>query len=159
MKKTGIFLIVLATIVACKSDLEIEAAAEQRAEESFQQIKLDQVDRYPLFENCDEMQTGSQCFYRELHKLITDKLSDQIYDYKWSTQDSLVAAITVKSSGQVRYDSIVSTAKQMFKAELDSIFKSHLYPLCKIEPAIIQGVPVTTSYLVPITIIPQTELD
>lgn len=137
-------------VIACKTDQQIEAEAQKRAQESFEKIELSKVDRYPLFENCDEMDATPDCFYRELHHLITEKLKDHKYDYKWTNQDSLIAAITVKSNGQLSYDSIVNAANDIDIKELDSVFRKRLYPLCKIEPAIVQGVPVTTTYNLPI---------
>lgn len=135
---------------ACKTDQQIDAEAQKRAQENFEKIELSRVDRYPLFENCDEMEASSACFYRELHELITEKLIHHTYDYKWTDQDSLVTAITVEADGQLKYDSIVSAADKIDKKELDSIFRERLHPLCKIDPAIVQGVPVATSYLLPI---------
>jgi hypothetical protein len=139
-------------ITGCKTEEEIQTAAEQRAQEEFSQLDITRVDRYPLFENCDEMLTTPDCFYSELHQLITKKLTAQIYDYKWTSKDSLVAAITVSAAGQLHYDSIVSAAYEVDKVALDAIFRKQLHPLCKIEPAIVQGVPVRTSYLIPIKI-------
>jgi hypothetical protein len=157
IRQLGYILFLLVLTTACKTEEEIQTAAEALAEKEFSQIDITRVDRYPLFENCDEMLTTPDCFYTELHQLVTEKLSRQIYDYKWTTKDSLVAAITVKASGQVQYDSIVSAAASINQKELDSIFRKQLYPLCKIEPAILQGIPVTTSYLLPIKITAVTE--
>ncbi len=144
--------------MACKTEEEILTEAENRAQEEFSQLDITKVDRYPVFENCDEMITTSDCFYNELHQLITDKLANQIYDHKWSSRDSLVAAITVKATGQLHYDSIVSAAVGIDRRELDSIFKEQLHPLCKIEPAIVRGIPVATSYLLPIKITAAVEV-
>lgn len=157
--KQWCYIAVLGLLFAsCKTEEEIQIEAENRAQEEFSQLDITKVDRYPVFENCDEMITTSDCFYSELHQLITDKLANQIYDHKWSSRDSLVAAITVKASGQLHYDSIVSAAVDINKNELDSIFKKQLNPLCKIEPAIVQGIPVTTSYLLPIKITAAVEV-
>lgn len=137
---------------ACKTEEEIQVEAEKLAQEEFQAIDITRVDRYPLFENCDEMLTTPDCFYAELHQLITEKLQGGTYLDSWSAQESLIATITVKSSGYVRYDSITGQANSSRIKELDSVFKLRLYPLCKIEPAILQGIPVTTSYQLPIKI-------
>ena len=150
IKKLTFLVLLTCFLTSCKTDQQIDAAAEQLAEESFQELQLTSVDRYPLFENCDEMINNSDCFYRELHTLIAGKLKGHIYNYKWTTGDSLIAAITVKSDGQLQYDSIVSAAVNIDKKRLDSIFREQLNPLCKIEPAIVQGVPVSTSYSLPI---------
>jgi PBP1b-binding outer membrane lipoprotein LpoB len=145
-----LFLALLFT--GCKTEEEIQAEAEKLAQEEFKAIDITRVDRYPLFENCDEMLTTPDCFYAELHQLITEKLHGEVYYYSWSSKDSLVTSITVKSSGQLQYDSIVSAAGTVHIKALDSIFRERLYPLCKIEPAILQGIPVTTSYRLPIKI-------
>ncbi|WP_157111597.1 hypothetical protein [Nonlabens spongiae] len=159
MGKYLVYITFLSLVVSCKSDKEIEQAAQQQADQDFSQIDLERVNRYPLFENCDEMEPTPDCFYRELHKLVALRLKDEVYDFKFASRDSIIASITVTATGQLKYDSLVNTSQNRDYKELDSMLREKLYPLCKIEPAILQDVPVSTTYLLPIKISPAPQAD
>ena len=145
---------IAAGITACKSDLEKDQEAAQIAADRFNQVDTTMVDMYPQFKGCDELSSTSECFYSNLHELIKLRLATDTLSMEIKAKDSLVAQFTVSKQGNISYDSISHCAVYLDKKYLDSVLQKKLEDLPKIDSALKQGTPVSSTYLVPIVVQP-----
>jgi hypothetical protein len=65
-----------------------------------------------------------------------------------------VAAFTVTDKGKILFDSIAFSAQHLDLRFMDSTITSKLADLPKIDSALKQGIPVASSYLVPVVVKP-----
>jgi hypothetical protein len=141
-------------LLSCKTESEKREEASQQAMERFEQLDTFSVDSYPQFKGCDEIDTTSHCFYKHLHQLITDRLTTDTLQVAIAKKDSLVATFTVSELGRIQYDSIAYCARHLDQQFMDSTLRRKLVNLPVIDSAIKQGVPVSSSYLVPVVVQP-----
>ncbi|BAO55281.1 hypothetical protein NMS_1272 [Nonlabens marinus S1-08] len=128
-----------------------------KANQRFENLDKAVVDVYPQFKGCDEMEKTPDCFYQKLHALIKQRLTQDTLTMQIKQMDSLVTAFTVTEKGIVRYDSIVDSAQHIDRVFLDSILRVKLKDLPSIDSALKQGIPVSSSYLVPVVVKPISE--
>lgn len=147
-------LLAVLLLVSCKSEVEKDQEAASKAHQRFQNIDITAVDVFPQFEDCDEMESTADCFYAHLHDLIKKRLTADTLSMNIKSKDSLVATFTVTDEGMIQYDSIAHSAQHLDRAFMDSILKSKLMDLPKIDSALKQGIPVSSSYLVPVVVLP-----
>ncbi len=156
LKHIPLYLLVITLMfsVSCKTENEKTEEASLQANERFQNLDKAVVDVYPQFEGCDEMDSAPDCFYNKLHALIQQRLTQDTLTMQIKQLDSLVTAFTVTEKGIVRYDSIVDSAQHIDRVFLDSILRVKLKDLPVIDSALKQGIPVSSSYLVPVVVKP-----
>jgi hypothetical protein len=153
--KLARIVLILILLVACKTDQEIALEAQKQADEQFKSLDQSSIDAYPLFEDCDELENSPTCFYNNLQSLINDRLAMCDLDLKIAAKDSVVASISVLKSGQIIYDSIISTGQSpASQPKIDSLLRSRLKGLPTIQSALKQDIPVKTSYRLPVVITP-----
>lgn len=148
--KRILVLFIMSLILSCNKEDYKKVDAKSIADNELKTIDLSQVDRYPLFESCDETATKlaqQQCFEKNLHgwlKPYLDTLS-----VKQLKADTITLFLTVSEKGQLTQDSMVSSTAAGDK--IKEIFKSSpiLYPPLK------QGVPVKVSFQMPLIIHPK----
>ncbi len=150
----AVVALLLFSIISCKSEDEKNSQASGKAVEMFDGLDKKSVDIYPQFTSCDEMEQNSDCFYKNMHQLIQEKLSVDTLHLAIKEKDSLVAAFTVTERGQIRFDSIAYCAQHLDRKFIDSTIQSKLTNLPQIDSALKQGIPVSSSYLVPIVVKP-----
>jgi len=147
-------MLILLLLCSCKSETQKNQEAATHASERFHALDKNAVDIFPQFEECNEMESSPECFYSSLHDLIQKRLSADTLSINIKRKDSLVAAFTVSEKGLIQYDSIVYCAQHLDRAFMDSIMSRKLMDLPKIDSALKQGVPVSSSYLVPVVVKP-----
>ncbi len=152
--KISIAFIVAVALIACKTDHDKTIEANQLAEKRFVELDKTTVDVYPQFQDCDEMDTTANCFYNHLNLLVTNKLAQDTLQLEITQRDSLVTQFTVTHEGQIKYDSIIHCAQHLDRKFLDSLLLDKLTGLPIIDSALKQGVPVTSTYLIPVVIQP-----
>jgi len=144
----GIFIFMLC--FGCKKEDYQKVDAKAIAETELKAIDLSQVDRYPLFENCDETASKSlqkQCFGENFHSWLKPYL-DTI-SVKQLKSDTIILYLTVNEKGRLIQDSMVSKTDAGEKVR--QIFKTSP----KLYPALKQGVPVKVSFQMPLIIRPR----
>ena len=151
-------ILFLSVCVSCLSAEDKEEQAQDMARKEMQGIDMDSVDRYPVFDDCDEMLTTSDCFYETLCNVIDQKLREDYIAIQLGQRDSVYASISVDKKGVIVYDSIFKCARAINKERLDSILKDRLTDFPIIKSAVKRSIPVATSYRLPIVFIPVDSL-
>lgn len=149
----------LSICVSCLSEDYKEERAHDMARIEMQSIDMDSVDRYPVFDNCDEMLTTSDCFYKTLFNVIDQKLRKDYIAIQLEQKDSVYASISVDNKGVIEYDGIFKCARSIDKERLDSILKDRLADFPVIKSAVKRSIPVSTTYRLPIVFIPVDSLE
>ncbi|AZQ42830.1 hypothetical protein [Nonlabens ponticola] len=152
----NIILFCLALLVAsCKTDADKNLEAQRMAQERFERVDMSEVDIYPRFDNCDELDQNKECFYEAMQELISNRLLNNQLQQTISSRDSIVALLEVNAQGQLSYKGLVDSAYHVNKVSMDSLLNIALADLPSIDSALKQGIPVATSYQLPIIIVPQ----
>ena len=162
--KNNISLIITITglsfsLHSCKTETQKNEEATSQAIERYENLDKASVDVFPQFKECNELDSTSNCFYKNMHQLIQKRLSSDTLLMEIKQKDSLVAAFTVTEKGQIQYDSIAYCAHHLDRKFMDSTIQSKLMQLPKIDSALKQGIPVASSYLVPIVVRPIDQLN
>jgi len=152
--KFSAFLCVIFLCTACVSKEQQEQQANELAQKQFDAIDLSTPDSYPQFAGCDELVDAQKCFYQKLYEQINDKLQLEPLDIQMNTADTVTAIIKVSNKGLVSYVALKDQNSTVYTAAIDSVLASRLSNLCQVNPAIKQGVPIESSYLLPIIMKP-----
>lgn len=152
--KRFVFLLGLFFVISCISKEQQEQQANEIAQQQFSEIDFSTPDSYPQFKGCNELENSMECFYEKLHVQIHDKLQLDPLDLQIQKADTLTAIIKVSKKGVVSYVSLQQTDATDYSFVLDSIFSVRLSDLCHVQPALKQGIPIESSYLLPVIIKP-----
>lgn len=154
-----LMILFLSVCVSCLSVEDKEEQAQDMARKEMQNLDMKSIDRYPVFDDCDEMFTTSDCFYETLCNIIDLKLREDYIAIQLEQRDSVYASITVGRKGIITYDSIFKCNATIDKVKLDSILKDRLTDFPIIKSAVKRSIPVATSYRLPIVFIPVDSLE
>lgn len=143
---------------SCLSDKQKNAQANKLAVDKIESLDMTSIDHYPVFPDCDEMLTIPNCFYKELHKAVDQRLRASLIPIQLSSKDSVYASITVSRTGVIQYDSIYKCATVIDREQMHELFKSRLKDFPIVESARKMSIPITTTYKLPIIFSPVDSL-
>lgn len=120
-------------------------------------INWDDVDRYPLFSNCDETASKAEqlsCFHSQISASLDPVLSDSIHGVLVAVNDTVHLELHIDTLGvfhlkQLEMDSLTRTQLP----NLDKWLASALDDIGPVSPAIKRGVPVATRYTLPVVLL------
>lgn len=119
-------------------------------------INFNEVDRYPLFDNCDEMMDKAgqlDCFQNTLLTQYTETLADFEFQFVSDINTSIYVDFMVDYKGEIsvlevqRNEDIESQIP-----EFRSIITQSLKGLPPLSPALKRGVPVSSKFRIPIIV-------
>ena len=119
-------------------------------------VDVSSVDVSPSFPVCDsiiEKTEKTTCFRTTIHKLITEKLSENQLTIKDTIDETITIHLLINSKGNIVFKELQSSEriKNDFP-QLEILLKTSVESLSKIYPATKRGIPVTTQYILPIRI-------
>ncbi len=99
---------------------------------------IEEVDRTPLFENCNAFTSNEQtiCFKEKMEKYIKSKLTYPYNEYKDGVEDKVLVSFVVKSDGSIT--DVRSTSSKSNKS-LEKEAKKVIASLPKLNPAMHKG--------------------
>jgi aminoglycoside phosphotransferase family enzyme len=147
-------LIMLSLLTACVSKEKQEVKAAQLAQQRFNEVDLTTPDSYPQFDNCDELDQAKDCFYQQLHELIQQRLIDRKIQGLDKDIDTLMATITISKEGVIAFKGIDNNDSTRFYHRIDSMLQISLKDLGHIAPATKQGIPIFSTYKLPVVLAP-----
>ncbi|WP_438962219.1 hypothetical protein [Nonlabens sp.] len=157
MRFTILLVIMLcATATSCLTQEQQEQEAQSRAQLRLQSIDFTAPDQLPLFEGCDELENVEICFYKKLYEQVELRLNNHHLQFEVTKTDSLTAIIRVDKNGFIKYDGLSGHTFSDKDIMVDSLLKNELQDMDQIKPALKQGVPVNSAYLLPVIIKPAT---
>ncbi|WP_292890811.1 hypothetical protein [Nonlabens sp.] len=154
-----IIMLLVALCFSCLSDQQKKVQADEQAIKKLEQLDMTSIDRYPLFDNCDEMLTTADCFYEQLHALVQQKLSNGEILIHLARKDSMYLSITVSKEGRITYDSLYKSAPRIDKDYMHELLQKRLNNFPVIKSAQKKSIPVATTYRLPIVFNPVDSLE
>lgn len=133
---------------------------EEKTRELFQrellEIDFNEVDNYPLFEDCDETLTKTgqrECFERELLSNCTRILEQYEFVLEETADKTVLVDFMIDQDGKV---SVLNIEKDMAiddqMPEFDQLITQGLEDLPPLAPALKRGIPVKAKFRIPIVL-------
>lgn len=142
--------------VSCDVFISKEVKTQQLVEREMQNINFNDVDQFPLFENCDETHTKEEnkgCFEATLLAHFTTTLDGFEFVLKEALVDTLYVDFLVDKKGEIAVLDIEHNAIVTEQIpEFDAIITRCLETLPKVTPALKRGIPVRTKFRIPIIV-------
>lgn len=129
---------------------------EQLMEQEMKNINWNEVDRYPLFDNCSETadkELQKNCFQDTFVSHLMDTLQEhQIVVHKMMN-DTVNVQLLIGSDGTISVVSIEKSQNvQKQIPQLDSLLEVSLHTLPKLYPALKRNIPVATRMKLPVVL-------
>ncbi len=144
----------LSLLTSCNWFASKEAKTQELVNREMREIDWNDVDNYPLFENCDETLTKTgqrECFERELLEHCGKTLREFDYEFEEGTNTTIQVDFLVDQNGHISILDIEkdgSIDNQM--PEFDQIVAESLKNLPTLAPALKRGMPVKAKFRIPI---------
>jgi len=143
-------------LCSCNFDFEIQKkiSADEYLNEELNLLKWDEVDQYPIFENClelDDILILNNCFI----KTISDKFKLNLYALDLVIDRTIVENVNlsmkVDKKGKISLEKInVSDQNYRYKEIIKSSFEKTILDLPKVYPAVKRGQQVDVIFNIPI---------
>jgi len=153
MRKLWVIIGVL-IFISCDFEKSRNKQTQELVNQEMRNIDWNEVDAYPLFENCDETLTKDgqrECFTRE----VISHFSATLKEFEFILQEDLASKVyvdfIVDQEGKI---SVLKIEKDRTidaqMPEFDGIVIQSLKGLPPIAPALKRGIPVKTKFRIPI---------
>lgn len=152
--KPHVLSILLVLMTSCDFFVSKEKKTQEIVAEKLKGIDWNDIDSYPLFENCDELVSKNvqrECFESELLKHCSQSLKDFNFSFDALDNNIIQVDFLVDKDGRISIlaidkDSTIDT--QM--PEFDLIISESLKSIPPLAPALKQGMPVKAKFRMPI---------
>lgn len=156
MKRFLTLLIISLLYISCDGLITQKKTSEEYMEEELKTINWNEVDTYPLFPDCDESEPKTKqqsCFETTLHNHLKGFISNQELVSSVSIQDTLLIHLSISKGSdfiitEISGDSLTFAALSELQNQLYESIRS----LPKIAPALKRGIPVSTTFILPLVI-------
>ncbi|SHL72379.1 hypothetical protein SAMN05443543_104109 [Flavobacterium flevense] len=119
-------------------------------------INWKEVDEYPSFADCDKLEDKTQrkqCFFEYLTQLIQEKLQVDTLSVLYPELDTIEVKVTVFPDSRMQFEPQFPKDSVAYDTiKIDSILHVKLVDFPKVNPAIKQGIPVKTQFILPVII-------
>ncbi len=143
-------------MASCNWFASREAKTQKLVEAELQSIDWNDVDQYPLFDDCDETVTKiiqRECFENTLLLHFSMTLQDFEFVLDKDVDDSIYVDFLVNKEGSVTVlDIEQNSAVQEQIPEFNGIITQSLKSLPRVEPALKRGIPVDAKFRIPIVL-------
>ena len=151
-----ILSITFCLLYACNFDFEIQKkiSADEYLNEELTLLKWDEVDQYPVFENClefDDILILNNCFI----KTISDKFKSNLYALNLVIDRTIIEKVNlsmkVDKKGKISLEKInVSDQNHVYKEIIKRSFEKTILDLPIVYPAVKRGQQVDVIFNIPI---------
>ncbi|MCM4152786.1 hypothetical protein DHD05_14400 [Arenibacter sp. N53] len=133
-----------------------EEKTQELVNEEMRNINFNEVDRYPLFDNCDEMlgkEEQLDCFQNTLLSQYTETLEDFEFQFVSDINTSIYVDFLVDYKGEISVLEVQRNEDiENQIPEFRSIITQSLKGLPPLSPALKRGVPVSSKFRIPIIV-------
>ena len=156
MRKFWLFFVVVPLSVSCEFFMSKEKRTQQLVNEELLSIDWNDVDQYPLFEECDETAPKKEqlaCFQELMMQHMVDTLEGLNYVVSNELNDTVNVDLQIDEHGfitvlQMENSSSVNQMIPNFNEEVTQ----RLNDLTTVAPAIKRGIPVGMKFRLPIVL-------
>ena len=155
--RKGIILILLASMgVSCEWFASRETKTRKLVETELSSINWNEVDQFPLFEDCNETTSKPEqrsCFENTLVMHLSMALQDFDFRSEAPLTDTLFVDFLVDNQGGIAVIAIEENREfQQENPEFERIVSGSLRSLPRLQPALKRGIPVAAKFRVPLVI-------
>ncbi|MBC9798442.1 hypothetical protein [Sinomicrobium weinanense] len=147
--------VLLAAISSCNRNKE-KIAADQLVRDEIENINWNEIDRYPMFDTCDETankEQQKQCFERTFIQHLYAGIEDQQVAMHGRVSDTVYVRFLISNTGKVSVSEIEQSDRiEKRLPDLDSIIDVSLTKMPGLYPALKRNIPVATKYRLPIVL-------
>lgn len=155
MKKL-LLIFLVGAFVGCKNFETKKLSSEQIMQEEMENIDFENLDSYPSFEICDKyssQEDKKQCFSDEITIRIFQTLGQHEVILKDSVYEKIEMTINISSNGTPELaHAVISDSLKNEIPEIENWLEQALKELPTIYPAEKRGVPVSSSFKLPLVI-------
>ncbi|MGD1945577.1 MAG: hypothetical protein ACFB0A_04815 [Croceivirga sp.] len=149
------FLAILLFFTSCQYFLSKEEQTQKRVNDELMAIDWNDVDKYPLFEACDEMASKPvqrNCFEQEMLKRFMEAFSDTVYEVDREIKDTLFVDFEVDEDGfvnitEIEENNVIEQVVPGFRDEIRKRFRD-----LTVIPAHKRGINVKIKFRLPIVL-------
>ena len=146
-------LISFCLLVSCDFINTKKVSPDDIVREEIQSIDWNDVDRYPLFESCDETAPREEqkaCFREEFVQHFYKTLSNHQLVVRRNLTDTVKVQLLINNKGDVSIDKS-KTTEELLPA-LDGLMELTVSRLPKVYPALKRDIPVNTRVVMPVVL-------
>lgn len=152
----AIILWVFVLLSACNWSTAKEEKTQELVLEEIQAIDWDDVDQYPLFDDCEETVTKEErkkCFMETLLFHFSMTLQAAEFELQEEVKDTILVDFIMEDTGSIilmniHNDEKVNAQLPNFRNQIEKCLQN----LPKIEPALKRGIPVSAKFRIPIVL-------
>ncbi|WP_224487712.1 energy transducer TonB [Robertkochia flava] len=155
MHKLGL-LLCCCLLVSCDFFTNRKVSREEIVREEMKSINWNDVDRYPLFESCDETSSRAEqriCFQKEFVNHFYKTLSNHQLVVRRDIEDTVKVHLLIDNTGKISLISVnksKETERQL--PALDGLMELTVSRLPKVYPALKRDIPVSTRVVMPVVL-------
>jgi hypothetical protein len=151
-----LLLLLIPFLVGCENFETKKISSEEVLDQETRTLNWKEVDEYPAFENCKnitELQKARNCFETTLGNSVYAYLEKQEPVVTEAIDDTVILYLKVEKTGRPAIDSIlVDTTVTNQLPDIRLWLQQSVDSLPKIYPASKRGIPVSSTYRMPIVI-------
>lgn len=145
-------LLVLLTLLSCDRINSFTASFFQKKEP----VDFSQVDRYPLFKNCDPLlsyQETKDCFELRFHEKINQRIQNLKFKTELFYADTLLLKFSIDNTGHFKCLEVdISNRSKKNFPSLSSEIQRIIHGFEPVIPAQKRDIPVETRYKIPVVL-------
>ncbi len=150
------FLLLFLSFTSCQYFEKQVPSEKELLQKELKAINWKEVDEYPSFTDCDKLtdkKQRQQCFFEYLTQLIQDKLEVDTLSVLYPELDTIEVKVTVFPDSKMQFEPQYPKDSVAYDTiKIDSILHARLVDFPKVNPAIKQGIPVKTQFILPVII-------
>lgn len=150
------FLLLFILFTSCQYFEKQVPSEKELLQKELKAINWKEVDEYPSFVDCDKLEDKAQrqqCFFTFLTQLIQEKLQVDTLSVLYPELDTIEVKVTVFPDCRMQFEPQFPKDSVAYDTiKIDSILHARLVDFPKVNPAIKQGIPVKTQFILPVII-------
>ncbi|WP_026711738.1 hypothetical protein [Flavobacterium filum] len=143
-------------LVSCQYFEKSIPSEEELLQKRLKEINWNEVTNYPSVAECDSILDKEQqkaCFFNYLFTIIHQKMASDSLSTPTKIMDTLDVRVTIFPDATLSFEPIFKKDSVSYdKQKIDSLIKTRLTDFPKIEPALKEGIPVKTQFILPVII-------
>ncbi|MBN8566462.1 MAG: hypothetical protein J0M25_06985 [Flavobacteriales bacterium] len=141
-------------LVSCQYFEKSIPSEEELLQKRIKEINWNEVTNYPSVAECDSILDKEQqkaCFFNYLSTIIHQKMASDSLSTPTKIMDTLDVRVTIFPDATLSFEPVFKKDSVSYdKQKIDSLIKTRLTDFPKIEPALKEGIPVKTQFILPV---------